>query len=78
MCTRFFATLAALMPHQAPRKRQTIEDVAEILGNSATTIRRYYAKWTPEYQSRQDALIPNDSRHRFGTGGRTCHEVLNL
>lgn len=26
-------------------------------GTSRSTIRRYYAKWTEEYQSRQDTLI---------------------
>ena len=34
-----------------------MEEVAAILGDSPTTIRRYYAKWTEEYQSRQDALL---------------------
>ena len=31
--------------------------VAGILGDSAATISRYYAKWTPEYQTRQEYLI---------------------
>lgn len=31
--------------------------VAGILGHSPTTIRRYYAKWTPEFQTLQDDLI---------------------
>jgi len=31
--------------------------VAGILGDSPATIRRYYAKWTPEYQSLQDDVI---------------------
>jgi site-specific recombinase XerD len=34
-----------------------LQEVAAILGDSAATISRYYAKWTPEYQSRQDDLI---------------------
>ena len=34
-----------------------IEDVAGILADSATTVRRHYAKWTPEYQARQDRAI---------------------
>ena len=32
-------------------------EVAAILGDTTATISRYYAKWTPEYQSRQDVLI---------------------
>ena len=35
----------------------TLGEVAAILGDSAVTISRYYAKWTPEYQDRQDVLI---------------------
>ena len=38
-------------------KGGTIEDVANILGDSPATIRRHYAKWTPEYQSRQDSIL---------------------
>ena len=38
-------------------KGGTYEEVAAILGDSPATIRRYYAKWTEEYQSRQDTLI---------------------
>jgi hypothetical protein len=40
-----------------PRLVVTIEEVPGILGDSPVTVRRYYAKWTPEYQSRQDTLI---------------------
>lgn len=42
---------------RASRKGGTLEEVAAILGDGPATIRRYYAKWTEEYQSRQDALI---------------------
>jgi site-specific recombinase XerD len=38
-------------------KGGTIEDAASILGDSPATIRRHYAKWTPEYQSRQDSIL---------------------
>jgi integrase len=50
---RFRHTLAS----ELLGKGGTLEEVAAILGDSPVTIRRYYAKWTPEYQSRQDALI---------------------
>jgi site-specific recombinase XerD len=50
---RFRHTLAS----ELLGKGGTYEEVAGILGDSAATIRRYYAKWTPEYQSRQDDLI---------------------
>jgi site-specific recombinase XerD len=50
---RFRHTLAS----ELIGKGGTLEEVAAILGDSPATIRRYYAKWTPEYQSRQDALI---------------------
>jgi site-specific recombinase XerD len=52
-CHRFRHTLAS----ELLGKGGTLEIVAAILGDSPATIRRYYAKWTPEYQSRQDALI---------------------
>jgi site-specific recombinase XerD len=35
----------------------TIDQVAEILADSPSTIRRHYAKWSPERQARQDALL---------------------
>ena len=38
-------------------KGGTIQEVGAILGDSPVTIGRYYAKWTPEYQARQDVLI---------------------
>jgi len=38
-------------------KGGTIEEVAGILADSSATIRRHYAKWTPEYQARQDRAI---------------------
>ena len=50
---RFRHTLAS----ELLGKGATYEEVAAILGDSPATIRRYYAKWTEEYQSRQDSLI---------------------
>ena len=50
---RFRHTLAS----ELLGKGGTLEEVAAILGDGPATIRRYYAKWTPEYQSRQDTLI---------------------
>jgi hypothetical protein len=38
-------------------ERRTLGEVVSILGDSAAAISRYYAKLTPEYQSRQDVLI---------------------
>lgn len=50
---RFRHTLAS----ELLGKGGSIEEVAGILGDSSATIRRYYAKWTPEYQGLQDGLI---------------------
>ena len=50
---RFRHTLAS----ELLGKGGKLEVVAAILGDSAATISRYYAKWTPEYQDRQDVLI---------------------
>src|SRR5205823_3206375 len=50
---RFRHTLAS----ELLGKGAAIEDVASILGDSPTTIRRHYAKWTPEYQARKDQVI---------------------
>jgi site-specific recombinase XerD len=50
---RFRHTLAS----EILAKGGTIEDAANILGDSPATIRRHYAKWTPEYQNRQDAIL---------------------
>lgn len=50
---RFRHTLAS----ELLAKGGTLQEVAGILGDSPTTIARYYAKWTPEYQARQDVLI---------------------
>ena len=50
---RFRHTLAS----ELLGKGGSIEKVAGILGDSPTTVRRYYAKWTPEFQSLQDDLI---------------------
>jgi integrase len=43
-CHRFRHTLASELLGKG-----TVEEVAAILGDSPTTIRRYYAKWTEEY-----------------------------
>ena len=50
---RFRHTLAS----EILGKGGTIEDAANILADSPATIRRHYAKWTPEYQARQDRVI---------------------
>jgi site-specific recombinase XerD len=50
---RFRHTLAS----ELLAKDGSIEKVAGILGDSPATIRRYYAKWTPEFQTLQDDLI---------------------
>jgi site-specific recombinase XerD len=50
---RFRHTLAS----EILGKGGTIEEVAGILADSPATIRRHYAKWTPEYQARQDRVI---------------------
>ena len=50
---RFRHTLAS----ELLGKGGSIEELAGILGDSSATISRYYAKWTEEYQSRQDTLI---------------------
>ena len=50
---RFRHTLAS----EILGKGGTIEEVAGILADSPATIRRHYAKWTPEYQARQDGVI---------------------
>ena len=50
---RFRHTLAS----ELLGKGGSIEKVAGILGDSPAIVRRYYAKWTPEYQSLQDDLI---------------------
>jgi integrase len=49
---RFRHTLAS----ELLGKGGTYEEIAKILGDSPATIRRYYAKWTEEQQSRQDTL----------------------
>jgi len=50
---RFRHTLAS----ELLGKGGSIEKVAGILGDSPAIIRRYYAKWTPEFQGLQDDLI---------------------
>jgi site-specific recombinase XerD len=50
---RFRHTLAS----ELLGKGGSIEKVAGILGDSPITVRRYYAKWTPEFQGLQDDLI---------------------
>ncbi len=51
---RFRHTLASEL---LGKKDGSIEKVAAILGDSPAIVRRYYAKWTPEYQTQQDMLI---------------------
>jgi integrase len=59
------AGVARAHPHRFRRTRAsellgkgaTFEEVAAILGDSPATIRRYYAKWTPEFETAQDDLI---------------------
>ncbi len=50
---RFRHTLAS----ELLGKGGQLGEVAAILGDTTAAISRYYAKWTPEYQSRQDVLI---------------------
>jgi site-specific recombinase XerD len=50
---RFRHTLAS----ELLGKDGDVDKVAAILADTPAMIRRYYAKWTPEYQSRKDALI---------------------
>jgi len=50
---RFRHTLAS----EILGKGRTFEEVAGILADSPATVRRHYAKWTPEYQARQDQVI---------------------
>ena len=40
-----------------PSTRLCLRFVSGILGDNPATISRYYAKWTPEFQSGQDDLI---------------------
>jgi integrase len=49
---RFRHTLAS----EILGKGGTVEDAASILADSPATIRRHYAKWTPEFQARQDRV----------------------
>jgi integrase len=50
---RFRHTLAS----ELLGKGATVEEVAGILADSPATIRRHYAKWTPEFQALQDRVI---------------------
>lgn len=50
---RFRHTLAS----ELLAKGATFEDIAAILADSPATIRKHYAKRTPEYQARQDAVL---------------------
>jgi len=52
-CHRFRHSLAS----ELLGKGVGIEEIARILGDTDATVRRHYAKWTPELQSRQDAAI---------------------
>ena len=66
---RFRHTLAS----ELLGKGATIEDVAGILADSPATIRRHYAKWTPELQARQDRVI----RLVHGTNLAQAEEQVN-
>jgi site-specific recombinase XerD len=50
---RFRHTLAS----ELLAKGVSIEEIANILGDSPATIRRHYAKWTPELQARHDQIM---------------------
>src|SRR5665213_1052556 len=50
---RFRHTLAS----ELLGKGGSVEEIAGILGDSPVTVRRYYAKWTPEFQTLQDELV---------------------
>jgi integrase len=66
---RFRHTLAS----ELLGKGGTIEEVAGILADSPPTVRRHYAKWTPEYQARQDRVI----RLVHGTNLAQAEEQIN-
>ena len=69
---RFRHTLAS----ELLGKGRTTEEVAGILADSPATISRHYAKWTTEYQARQDQVNRISSWHRSGTGGGTDQQML--
>jgi integrase len=52
-CHRFRHTLAT----ELKGKGATDEEIAGILADSPATIRRHYAKWSPEFQIRQDEVL---------------------
>jgi integrase len=66
---RFRHTLAS----ELLGKGATVDEVAGILADSSATIRRHYAKWTPEFQARQDRVI----RLVHGTNLAQAEEQLN-
>jgi site-specific recombinase XerD len=66
---RFRHTLAS----ELLGKGATIEEVAGILADSPATVRRHYAKWTPELQDRQDRVI----RLVHGTNLAQAEEQIN-
>jgi glyceraldehyde 3-phosphate dehydrogenase-like protein len=67
-------------------KGGTVEEVAGILADSSATIRRHYAKWTPEFQSPDDLKLTAMSARPvleapfrsptgcFGSGSAICSE----
>lgn len=61
-CHRFRHTLASEML----AKGATFEDIAAVLADAPDTVRRHYAKWTPGYQDRQDALLQRVHGEEFG------------
>lgn len=45
----------------------TIEDAANVLGDSPAIIRKHYAKWSPDYQRRTIAVLSKVHGEPFGT-----------
>ena len=50
-------TFASVPSYYAIASNRPIEEIAGILADSPATIRRHYAKWTQEYQDRQDRVL---------------------
>ena len=60
---RFRGTLAT----EIPAKGGTIEDAANIPGDSPAVIRKHYAKYSAEYQHRTKALMMRVHQETLGT-----------
>jgi integrase len=69
-CHRFRHTLAS----ELIGKGETIDLVANILADSPAIVRRHYAKWSPELQSRKDAA----TRKLHGTNLAQAEDLVNL